>query len=402
MKMILDIPTYKVEEFNKRLAILNKKQAAYGMVLTTAKKLKQEYRKIKVTVHEKGDAYRNDQQTSEMVEFTTFEIENTEVVTNDGRKYTYMGCRSEVQGVPIVDVTDKQYTEQVAVEVHTCDHCHVTRERIKYFVFMDEDGKVLRVGSSCCNDYFGYKVVEYLQLFAKTFFVVGGDADDDLLCRVPLDERAYDWTAVYAKVKFVTDDFTKYDKELFWENVKARGIHPPKEDCSADFQTVVDYWKRKKEDEAECSIDGIDSFTWDCESLVTSGACPYRLLGLALAAIYTAKKKLRWNTQRKFKMDELPKYNAGQKLTFSGTVVLKRRIEQYFGYVTLVVVDVDGLQHKMFTSARRFNDVEKGDEVTVTAEFVKFDEFNEIFSAMVKKPKLIDVRRNNEEEQAGE
>jgi hypothetical protein len=375
--------------------MLNKKQAAYNMPLTTAEKLKQEYRKVTYTIHEKGDAYRNDTHTSEMVEFCTFKVENTEVVTKDGRKYIYMGCRSEIQGVVCVYATEKQYTEQVAVETHTCDHCHTTRERNKYHVFMDESGKIIRVGSTCCNDYFGYKVGEYLQLFLNTFVVVGTD-ESDWSEKVPSGWRAYDWNAVYSHVKFLTQDFTSYVKESFDYDIPC-----PNGDYTEDFQTVVDYWKRKKEEEIESSIDGIDTFTWDCESLVTNRACPRELLPLAYAAIYTAKKKLRWEKQRKFTMDELPKYSEGQKVSFSGKVVIKKKVENYFGAVTLVVVDVDGLQHKFFTSSKRFHDVEQDDVVSINAEFLKFDEFNESFSVMVKRPKVTAIQKAYIE-QAGE
>jgi hypothetical protein len=100
-------------------------------------------------------------------------------------------------------------------------------------------------------------------------------------------------------------------------------------------------------------------------------------------------------------MDELPKYSEGQKVSFSGKVVIKKKVENYFGTVTLVVVDVDGLQHKFFTSSKRFREVEQDDVVSINAEFVKFDEFNESFSVMVKRPKVTAIQKAYIE-QAGE
>lgn len=394
--MQISIPVSKTQSFEDNLKRLNKKQAQYGLPITHAEHVRNEFREINFVTHEKGTAFKDDTITAERVEFAVYEIDNAEVVTKDGESFTYMGSRSVIDGEVVIDVTDKTYTTEVAVETDTCDHCHTKRQRNKYHVFKrDTDGRIFRVGSTCANDFFGFKANEYLACFIKTFFVVGGYDEDGF--EVSHDDMAYDWSAVYGKVKKLTDDFTSYDKERFDYEISMCS-----EDHTDEMQKVIEYWESKFKEESEyddvmkC---GIDPFTWNCESLVTSGACKLKLLPLAYAAIYTAIKKLRWQKIRKFTFDELPKYTDGQKITFSGKCIMKKRIEQYFGYVTLVGVDVDGLQYKMFTSAKRFNEVEKGDDVEITAEFVKYDEFNENFSIMVKRPKLINVSKPKDNEQ---
>lgn len=395
--MQISIPVSKTQAFEDNLKRLNKKQAQYGLPITHAEHVRNEFREINFVTHEKWTAFKDDTVTAERVEFAVYEIDNAEVVTKDGESFTYMGSRSVIDGEVVIDVTDKTYTTEVAVETDTCDHCHTKRQRNKYHVFKrDMDGRIFRVGSTCASDFFGFKANEYLACFIKTFFVVGGEEDYWESCKCS-ENIAYDWSAVYATVKEHTKDFEEYDYQNFDYKIKYGD-----EDCSDDMQKVIDYWQsrlREAEDDDAVMKCGVDMFTWNCASLVTSGACPRRLLGLAYAAIYTAVKKLRWQKLRKVTFDELPKYTDGQKITFGGKCIMKKRIEQYFGYVTLVGVDVDGLQYKMFTSAKRFNDVEKGDDVEITAEFVKYDEFNENFSIMVKRPKLINVQKQKENEQ---
>ena len=54
----------------------------------------------------------------------------------------------------------------------TCDHCKTNRRRKKYFIFQ-EDGKLMRLGSTCVQPYYGLDLERILRVSARKWRNLG-------------------------------------------------------------------------------------------------------------------------------------------------------------------------------------------------------------------------------------
>ena len=59
-----------------------------------------------------------------------------------------------------------------------CDHCKVNRSRLRTYLFMDESGKSVQVGSTCMTDFTGHQVkfqwLEWIDEFSENDEIFGG------------------------------------------------------------------------------------------------------------------------------------------------------------------------------------------------------------------------------------
>jgi hypothetical protein len=80
----------------------------------------------------------------------------------------------------------------------------------------------------------------------------------------------------------------------------------------------------------------------------------------------------------------------GEKVTIEGIVTFTRVVPGDYGNSNmLVLVDEQGIEYKMFTSAQWSNEVEKDDKLSVIATVKKLDSYNGKKSTLVNRPRLI-------------
>ena len=365
------IPQSRVEGFEKKLSILNKKQAKYGLPLTTAKMIGKHLEKIEFIYHEKGDSFRDDLKVKQNVVFVDYEIENLEFVKKEG-SYTYMGARKIRNGVPLVYCTDSAYLDEVSKETRVCDHCHTIRDRLTYHVFKDESGKILRIGSTCCKDYFGYDVDQFLNCFLETFTVIDYDMDYDS-CR---PDFAFSYDSVYEAVKRETNDFQDWIRDQLHYDVSFIS-----DSHEFHLNEIRRYWGTQNGD-----------FAYNCRSILGAEYVNPGNLTMAYAAIFFGEKGLREEKKKQQAEAIQPHHTEGEKIQITGVVDKNQSCETMYGYTNLIIINSKGVLYKMFTTSQAMTSLRINDEVIVKAVFKETDRFAGRIYQTVKSPKLVSVK----------
>jgi hypothetical protein len=131
-----------MDTFIVKLLKINKKLAKYGKgieILSTTEKTYQQ-------LDEAGN--------SKTVVSVTVELSGPEILHN-GRKVQHVGTISFKDGVKQIfnAIEGDLVLGTIEDSKLGCDHCHINRNRVKYFFFKEEE-KLLCIGSSCAIDYF--------------------------------------------------------------------------------------------------------------------------------------------------------------------------------------------------------------------------------------------------------
>lgn len=99
----------------------------------------------------------------EEIHITHIEIERPSIDVRPG--VVFWGTISLTHGTKTIYRTEECPDDVVLAELELiCDHCNVNRKRNKYFVFQ-EDGRLMRLGSTCVQPYFGLNLERILKCF---------------------------------------------------------------------------------------------------------------------------------------------------------------------------------------------------------------------------------------------
>ena len=375
----IQIPECMTEKFKKNLEILNKKQVEFGLPLTTAKMIGEPFLvPTRFTYHEAGESHRFDSYRTMNIPFVEYEVENFELVKKEG--YTYLGTRTIKDGASIVYCVDKDSFEEVAKDINVCDHCHTQRTRNQYHIFKADDGRILRIGNTCCRDYFGWDVNQMVNLYMRTYFIFGSyDYDYDEFKKY----FCYGWDAVYDAAKKDTHDFLSWKKDEFLYEVSETGSNSIHKE---ELDKIRDYWSRQHGD-----------FAWNCVEVLKLSGVTARNLTMAYAAIFFGHKGLMKEEAARVEMLKQPVYELGQKIEFKGVVERNTVFETQFGCSHLIIINSDGIRYKMFTAASDIRNLEVNTKVEIKGTFSGMDEFNGMVQQIVKRPKLISMEKPEEE-----
>lgn len=196
------IPTCKIDEFNKKINFLNNKLVKYGKQKLEAKEIERYTRSIKYQNNNGEWDYMT-------VEFADFEITGLESFKKDDKEYRYIGSIKFEDGIKQIYCNDEKYIEYFDRDYKVCDHCHTNRPRKCYNLF-ESDGKVIQIGSTCSQDYFGYDVDKFLNIYLQIESFGEEDLDKPEYYRGSVT-RSFD--IVFNVIRYVTADFTKWEKK---------------------------------------------------------------------------------------------------------------------------------------------------------------------------------------------
>lgn len=196
------IPTCKIDEFNKKLNFLNNKLVKYGKQKLEAHEIERYTKSVKYQ--------NNDGEWDYMtVEFSDFEITGLESFKKDDKEYRFIGSIKFEDGIKQISCLDETYIEFFDRDYKVCDHCHTNRPRKSYNLF-ESEGKVIQIGSTCSQDYFGYDVDKFLNIYLQVESLGEEDLDKPEYYRGSV-ARSFD--IVFNVIRYVTTDFTKWEKK---------------------------------------------------------------------------------------------------------------------------------------------------------------------------------------------
>lgn len=158
----VEFTTDRLHIFQERWAKASKKFAKVGQelrIVSQKEVVRTEDRKV-------GDrTFKVD------VSYTILEIARPDITVRPGVEF--WGTINIEQGVKTVYRTEACPDDLVLANLELkCDHCNSNRRRKAYFIF-GENGQTLRLGSTCCQPYFGLDLARILKVYDGIMEMVG-------------------------------------------------------------------------------------------------------------------------------------------------------------------------------------------------------------------------------------
>lgn len=389
----ISIPVSKIEYFEKKLKTIQNKIAKYGKTPVSVSYGNPYIAKIDFRTHEIGDAFRNDIIETVDVEYVDVNIDGIEIIKKDDMEYRFIGNIIYDDGVKIINCFDNDYLEAFKKDVTVCDHCGTSRKRNGYSLFVDENGKVLYVGSKCVKDYMGIEIASYLDCVLKTTFIVGELEDEDIEM-----SRVYTIAGLYKYISKATNNFAKWVKKSE-ENASIEEItymlSNPKEfrNLKNDFNEKIEaeilkYWENKEEK---------TSFDINSKQLIRNGYCKMAYIGTFAYAIFDAVKNIyaeKVKDVNKSMSADCP-FAIGEKQIIEGTVTFRNCYSNYYGYYREVltysveIISNDGVYYTMSTTTKGIEKVNVGDKITVKGTIGERKDYRDKKRWQIKCPKLV-------------
>ena len=346
---------------------------------------------LSFVVHTAGESHSNDAVVKRVIRMEDAVITGEPKIVKDDADYRFLGTVRFEGDVPFVFCRDEQYlpffTEKFRKDV--CDHCGTRRKRNAYYLF-ESEGRVLQIGSSCVNQYFGIDLNSFLLAEGALFEVLREPSYEDV-CRED-DFGGVPFERVVQMVDYCTDGFK------FWEKGGQEGILSTVEKVRFLMDEIGFEHKGEKSVTREECIAHFEAkpesqFTFNALSALDYGFAPKRCLGIYLYAIYETARA-------KYAVADTAKERNGRKICneFFGTVGGKfenpltlEKIFTYEGqYGTAFVVrffDDDGRKFVWFAS--NCPDLEDGQRVTVKGTVKKHEERNGEKQTIVTRCKIV-------------
>ena len=407
------IATCKLEDFKKKIDFLNKRLRKMNKPELTFVEGERFIKKVEFHYHEIGDAFRNDIIESHDVEFVEITVEGLEFFKKDDCEYNYIGSINYEKGIKTVYcIDDEKYLKHFQEDSNLCDHCHTRRHRNSYVLF-EGNGKVIRVGSNCCRDFFGYDVSNSINCYLRTMFLLGEpDSDWELLKA----SEAHDFHLMYKLVKHCTNGFTNwkksaYDSEDECYSSTTGDIRYELEHLKKDseifeitvpegaYEKVVSYWENQKED---------STFVMNMKESIKQDYCIPKNIGSYAYAIYRAMRE----EAKKIEAELLAKtlndspYKDGERPEITGVVTYVTSYESDYGYnyyrdepeyvYCIEFMSDDNVLYYMSTSSRGMEDILVKDRITVKGTVSGRKDYKAKKRWVLKRPKLIKHEKLND------
>lgn len=332
MIMNLVILESDLEKFLKKMDSLNKKLRKFSS-------------EIRIASHRRGFQLLN----TGLVDITFPVVEYfLEIPEKNKRENTeFLGTLSFMSGVPMIfSNTDKYSIHELYKENSVCDHCHISRDRKKWF-FFEENGQIKQIGSTCVLEYFGIPLEGILGSFdseMRAFNLKKVDIDYSSLDEEEMESfKKYFLNSnsfipasqILGVLNYVTNGFSKgWEKgEEGTSRIVKNVIFDPMAD--AELRKVV-----QKNTEYEDQIEIIKSywtykstysndFEFNIYSNLYSGSVfntsvPYKNIGIVAWAYWKAiNNSVKESTSIKEKSEEATSEflgNVKERITIEGTI----------------------------------------------------------------------------------
>lgn len=335
----------KFNHLNRILARMGKPQFSYSIENARTET-------FTFTTHVSGERHDLDREEKRQVVVCDAVVTGEPVVRKDDCAYTFLGTVTYKDRVKSIDCKDEAYLpyfdELFRREV--CDHCGTRRRRSKYFLFKGE--KVLQIGSSCVDEFFGIDVLKFLDAFGSLYEVVREPSYEEYVANCDARDIVGFEELCHA-VDEVTNGFSVYSKydgsfaslsttQMVREMVRAGGI-----DCSESLkitrQEVLDYWTAKVPSSFRTNV---------LEALNDEEVIVSMSLGVAVYGIYEAGRDKFHHVDRN-ETKHLDEYfgEVGDKFQMELKLELVIPCETMYGTSYLCVMrDADGRLYKWFAS----------------------------------------------------
>ena len=316
------------------------------------------------------------------VEFVNVNVEGLEIFKRDDKDYRFIGSINYTDGIKTIHCLEDEFISHFENNSTVCDHCNTSRKRNGYYLFADDDNKVIRIGSSCAKEYFGINVANYLSVCIKTFYVYG---EKDCFGSI-----VYGFDSVFSHLKSITDDFKNWEKgetsSKLIESIKNYSV--VNSSTEKDRSEILEYWDKKE---------AFNDFTYNMKEHIQLDYCSERNIGTYAYAIFSAINGIRKEIAEKAIKSTMSEcqFADGEKVEISGIVTHVAAYTNQYGYnafSTSYCIEFkgdDNVYYYMSTSAKGMCNVNTGDKITVKGTINGRKDFREKKRWVVKSPKLI-------------
>lgn len=332
--------------------------------------------KYTFTTHVAGESHRNDVEQIREILVCDVVIHGEKIIKKNDRNYNYLGTVTVKEGVKLVNCHDEKYLEYFGDKFreNVCDHCGTIRKRNAYCLF-EADGKVIQIGSTCVEKYFGIAVDKYLNAMGDVYTVVkdSPEWDDFVGARSKSDGIAFDELARMTDI--VTKGFKiwrKYDDEGTSISTTCE-IRKMVNSCNYEFasherkitrEEVIKYWEGKPQ----------SGFKMNVLETMKRNYCSADNLGIYVYGIYEAGKDK--FTEKSEKVCELNEHfgNVGDKIVREMVLDKVSYVDGMYG-TTYVCRFHDDDGRKFVWFASNDPDVGYGEKVSIKGTVKKHDEY---------------------------
>lgn len=377
-----------MEVFRKRIwsgykCVFEEKFARLNKVLKKMHQPKMEFTyenerlvKYMFTTHFAGESHMNDVEQIREILVCDVVIHGEKIIKKNDRNYNYLGTVTVKEGVKLVNCHDEKYLEYFGDKFreNVCDHCGTIRKRNAYCLF-EADGKVIQIGSTCVEKYFGIAVDKYLNAMGDVYTVVKDSPEWNDFVGVRSNA---DGGISFDEIARMTDMVTNGFK--IWRKSDGDGISTTDEiremvkSCNYEFashertikrEEVVKYWEGKPQ----------SGFKLNVLEMMKRDYCTAYGLGIYVYGIYEAGKDK--FTEKSEKVGELNEYfgNVGDKIVRE---MVLDKVSSFDGmYGTTYVCrfhDADGRKFVWFAS--NCPDIDCGAKVSIKGTVKKHDEYD--------------------------
>ena len=332
--------------------------------------------RYKFTTHFSGESHYSDIEQIREILVCDVVVVGEPVIKKNDKNYNYIGTVTFHDGVKLVNCSDDRYLDYFGDKFreNVCDHCGTIRKRNSYCLF-EADGKVLQIGSTCVEQYFGIKVDKYLKAMGDVYNVVKDELDWDDFCG---SRSGGEFDIPFDEIARITDNVTNGFK--FWrksedgcgtvdeirEILKQCDYEYAKHERNISREEVVKYWEGKPQ----------SGFRLNVLEMMKRGYATSYGLGIYVYGIYEAGKA-KFTEHSNEVTNELNEHfgNVGDKIVRNLVLDKVSSFEGRYG-ITYVCRfhDENGRTFVWFASTRP--DIDCGTKVTIKGTIKKHDEYN--------------------------
>ena len=288
----------------------------------------------------------------------------------------------------------------------SCEHCLKNRRRKKTFILLHEDGRMKQVGRTCLGDFFEGVTANDIAAQAEHGFA----GEKENLSEWSDEESWNSLPRMYAPtmILMVTMDIIR---RFGWTS-KTETMDDPTKEATADRvrsalskMDLPDHNPKDKET-AKKIIDWLQKITGNKSeymyNLAILSARPYigaEHFGIVVSGVTAFRRhEAKLEADKRAKEESKSRHigEIKERITFRGHVVFTTSFEGSFGPVFIwKFQDEDGNNFTWFASSD-LEDIEIGNEVTVTGSVKKHGEYNGILETVITRAKVKLTKPDNQ------
>lgn len=242
----------------------------------------------------------------------------------------------------ITSMIENVNVEQYRNNSH-CDHCHTNRYRKKTLIIQNKDGKLMSVGTSCVNDFFGYDLSLWLNKLNVLSWLEQNADNDELGSKcwggLPLHDRMYSVQNLLSLASSLIREYG-FEPSSSATSTRAQMTAVVNGDTKVNITKDDENTARKVLDWAKNIDDSETNYLLNIRELAKNEFCTYKVFGYIASMIPTYQKK---NVNASNEKSEFIG-NIGEKIAFKNmTHENSYSFDGYYGMTYIhVFSDISG------------------------------------------------------------